>query len=353
MWAGRAGDGDVLTQAVKELRRVFGDDLATPRFIETVPRLGYRLLASVEWDDSLQLATIAESDAAEAAPAPPAQAAETARGAARIGYWLVVAFAGLALMALTASLLRLWRGDGTAAAAVTGAPLMLTAEPGAESTPRLSPDGSRLAYVALDPDSGRQRVQVRGVNASTTLLPSEGAGEESWPVWSADGAQLAFVRHEGRRCSIVTVDALGGVERLRGDCAPGMFESFDWSPDGRSFAITSFDGPGTAHLALRAVEGGQAQPFDYAFDTAEHDLAPHYSPDGRHIAFRRGLSPYCDLYLVAATGGEVRRLTHLAAMIRGLTGCPTAAAWYSRRIMQAVRRSTASILPTAASAPLA
>ena len=43
VWAGRAGDGDVLTQAVKELRRVFGDDLSAPRFIETVPRLGYRL----------------------------------------------------------------------------------------------------------------------------------------------------------------------------------------------------------------------------------------------------------------------------------------------------------------------
>ncbi len=318
VWAGRAGDGDVLTQAVKELRRVFGDDLTTPRFIETVPRLGYRLLAGVEWDDSLLLAASAESDAPEETPP---QAAAAPRRTPRTRYWLIAACAALALVALLATA-RLRRGDDMATAAVTGAPLMLTAEPGAESTPRLTPDGSRLAYVALDPDSGRQRVQVRGVNASTTLLPSEGIGEESWPVWSADGAQLAFVRHEGRHCSIVTVDALGGVERVRGRCAPGMFESFDWSPDGRSFAVASFDGPGTARLALRAVEGGEAQPFDYAFDTAEHDLAPHYSPDGSRIAFRRGLSPYCDLYVVAATGGEVRRLTHLAALIRGFDWLP-------------------------------
>lgn len=321
VWAGRAGDGDVLTQAVKELRRVFGDDLTTPRFIETVPRLGYRLLANVEWDDSLLLAATAGRDAPEVTSAPPTQAADATSRATRTGYWLVAACAALALVALVA-VAHLWRGDGTASAAVTGAPLLLTAEPGAESTPRLTPDGSRLAYVALDPDSGRQRVQVRGVNASTTLLPSEGTGEESWPVWSADGAQLAFVRHEGRSCSIVTVDALGGIERVRGRCAPGMFESFDWSPDGRSFAIASFDGPGTARLALRAVEGGEAQPFDYDHDTAEHDLAPHYSPDGSRIAFRRGLSPYCDLYVVAATGGEVRRLTHLAALIRGFDWLP-------------------------------
>jgi len=326
VWAGRAGDGDVLTQAVKELRRIFGDDIATPRFIETVPRLGYRLLAGVEWEDSLLLATHVDSDAQEVVPTH-AESSKThaPQRASRTGYrrfaWPVLICTAALLVALLAAAY-LWRRGDAAMTAVSSAPLMLTAEPGAESTPRLTPDGSRLAYVALDPDSGRQRVQVRGVNASTTLLPSSGIGEESWPVWSADGAQLAFVRHEGQHCSIVTVDALGGAERVRGQCATGMFESFDWSPDGRSFAIASFDGPGTARLALRAVEGGEAQPFDYAFDTAEHDLAPHYSPDGSRIAFRRGLSPYCDLYVVAASGGEVRRLTHLAAMIRGFDWLP-------------------------------
>ena len=38
----------VLTRAVAELRRALGDNAHDPRFIETIPRRGYRLIASVD-----------------------------------------------------------------------------------------------------------------------------------------------------------------------------------------------------------------------------------------------------------------------------------------------------------------
>ena len=38
----------VLTRAVAELRRALGDDAHHPRFIEAIPRRGYRLIAEVE-----------------------------------------------------------------------------------------------------------------------------------------------------------------------------------------------------------------------------------------------------------------------------------------------------------------
>src|SRR5690349_15579836 len=47
VWKGRCPTPDVLTQAVKELRRAFDDDQRTPRYIETIPKVGYRLLARV------------------------------------------------------------------------------------------------------------------------------------------------------------------------------------------------------------------------------------------------------------------------------------------------------------------
>lgn len=316
VWCGRAGDGDVLTQAVKELRRVFGDDPALPHVIETVPRLGYRLLAPVEWQEPQP----ASNELLITEPAPE-NVPTTAPLPARLPRWAGAAMLLLGAVALLAVLLLLHEWQGRAAVAnaalLAPAPLLLTADPGAESTPRLSPDGARLVYVARDAVSGRQRVHLRGVNASSTFFPTTGQGEESWPVWSADGALLAFERNHDGRCELLTVDALGGVERERGPCDKGMFESFDWSPDGRVFAIASFAGPGTARLVLRAVEGGEPQRFDYDHDAAQHDLAPHYSPDGRFIAFRRGLSPYSDLYVVAAEGGRVRRLTQLSAQIRG------------------------------------
>lgn len=46
-WKGRFVGDDVLPVAVRTLRRALGDDARSPRFIETIPREGYRLIAPV------------------------------------------------------------------------------------------------------------------------------------------------------------------------------------------------------------------------------------------------------------------------------------------------------------------
>jgi TolB-like protein/DNA-binding winged helix-turn-helix (wHTH) protein len=48
VWPGTFVSDDVLTRSVSELRRVFEDDPRSPRFIETIPKRGYRLVAPVE-----------------------------------------------------------------------------------------------------------------------------------------------------------------------------------------------------------------------------------------------------------------------------------------------------------------
>jgi TolB-like protein/DNA-binding winged helix-turn-helix (wHTH) protein len=47
VWAGVAVSQDSVYQAVTSLRRLLGDDPRQPRYIETVPRLGYRMVATV------------------------------------------------------------------------------------------------------------------------------------------------------------------------------------------------------------------------------------------------------------------------------------------------------------------
>ena len=47
VWPGQAVSEDVLPVAVRTLRRALGDDAKAPRFIETIPRVGYRLIAPV------------------------------------------------------------------------------------------------------------------------------------------------------------------------------------------------------------------------------------------------------------------------------------------------------------------
>ena len=73
VWRGVPVTDEALTQCVKTLRRQLGDDAARPRFIETVPKHGYRFIAPVEAADPEPAASVAEAaPAAEAArPAPP------------------------------------------------------------------------------------------------------------------------------------------------------------------------------------------------------------------------------------------------------------------------------------------
>lgn len=48
VWRGVPVTDEALTQCIKTLRRQLGDDAARPRFIETVPKHGYRFIAAVE-----------------------------------------------------------------------------------------------------------------------------------------------------------------------------------------------------------------------------------------------------------------------------------------------------------------
>lgn len=83
VWAGIAVSSDSVYQAITALRRQLGDDPRKPAYIETVPRLGYRMIAAVgAWTDSPD------------ASAPPEHSPDTAGGEqkshrAAISFWSI------------------------------------------------------------------------------------------------------------------------------------------------------------------------------------------------------------------------------------------------------------------------
>ena len=70
IWRGVPVTDEALTQCIRTLRRQLGDDAARPRFIETVPKHGYRFIAPVELieDEAARVAAGLPRPAAEAAP---------------------------------------------------------------------------------------------------------------------------------------------------------------------------------------------------------------------------------------------------------------------------------------------
>jgi len=111
--------------AIKKLRQALGDSADNPRFIETLPRKGYRFIAPV---NGLGAATPA------AAPAP-----------ARRPFLL---WAAAALSVIVAAAAAAWVLSNRVRTPETEpVPVPLTSYPGYELGPSLSPDGSQVAFA--------------------------------------------------------------------------------------------------------------------------------------------------------------------------------------------------------------
>ena len=106
-WGDVAVSSDSVYQAMTSLRRQLGDDAKQPRYIETVPRLGYRLVAKVRRLPNFQEPQPpTQNPAHEISPAP---------GASRIRAGLAVAIAA-ALCAALAILSLLHSGNSSVSA---------------------------------------------------------------------------------------------------------------------------------------------------------------------------------------------------------------------------------------------
>ena len=66
VWRGIPVTDEALTQCIKTLRRQLGDEASSPRFIETVPKHGYRFIAPVERVDGGVAPSVARKPDAEA-----------------------------------------------------------------------------------------------------------------------------------------------------------------------------------------------------------------------------------------------------------------------------------------------
>jgi Tol biopolymer transport system component/DNA-binding winged helix-turn-helix (wHTH) protein len=317
VWRGTCPTPDVLTQAIADLRRCLGDDPHAPHYIETLPRLGYRLLVVTRFVDELPLPASPDvHDKAIRRTVVRARRSRARSAALLVGACLPL-LAAIAFFALQA------RHSGVAPIVSrwqVSERRMLTTDPGPENFPSVSPDGSRIAYSIGDPAAHKQRIVQRSMQPSRTVrLTSAESGAELYPVWSPDSASVAFMRFSGDACAIIVVPALGGAERRAGDCYGGLVIPFSWAPDGAHLLTTTPSGSGTADMAIVRIplDGGAYQRLAYQHDATDTDLDARASPDGAWIAFRRGANPYSDLFVTSAAGGSVRQLTHVASRIRG------------------------------------
>jgi Tol biopolymer transport system component len=170
----------------------------------------------------------------------------------------------------------------------------------------VSHDGSRIAYSTMTLTSNLRGVDPRATGgASPRALTSE-TGRNSRPVWSHDGAKLAFERwRSGSNPDIWSSDPDGSnAMPLTSD--PGVDTVPNWTPDAGAIVFRS-DRTGQPTIWQHAI----ATRHDSLLLDVRQDLDwARLSPDGREIVFnsRRG-GGTTNLWRVPTAGGEPHQLT--------------------------------------------
>jgi Tol biopolymer transport system component/DNA-binding winged helix-turn-helix (wHTH) protein len=312
-----------LTRVISELRTLFGDDARNPRYIETIRKGGYRLIAEVVREDGSRSpavpggARVTRGETDGAGPAP-------ARAVSR-SYRLLTGV--LALVSAGAVVAFLWprlRAPDEVRLPPQLAGVPFTTFPGPEIAPAISADGTRVAFAWNGgPGVDNYDIYVKQRNTETPLRLTDDPAPESFPTWSPDGTSIAFARGEGGPAAIYQVPAIGGDENKIAALASWPL-GLDWSPDGEWIACSVMEARGAPDRVLLVSTRGEGSRFlTSPPEETVGDRYPVFSPDGGLIAFIRGdRLAFQDIFLVPAAGGEVRRLTRGHQRVNGLDWTP-------------------------------
>jgi DNA-binding winged helix-turn-helix (wHTH) protein len=248
-----------LNTAVNKLRDVLGDSAVSPRFVETVPRRGYRFLAPVaaRAEASAEVVSLTNSNAV------PDHRLRWQRNG-------LVAALGLAFAFILFAQLR--QPDPPP---VPVRRFAFTPQEPADS-PVISPDGRHIAYVTGVGKEAKLWVQDLDQDRPRVIPGAEGSRR---PFWSRDSTTIGFFADEElRRVSIA-----GGEPQTICRLPANSWVSGTWSPDGESIIFGDtpnlYEVPargGTPKVLIAVEPGGEI----------EHVEEPQLLPENNG---RRGL----------------------------------------------------------------
>jgi Tol biopolymer transport system component/DNA-binding winged helix-turn-helix (wHTH) protein len=266
VWGGAIVEENNLARQISSLRKALGETPGRHDYIVTVPGIGYRFVAPV---------------ARLEAPEPPVVAPR---------FWVRprIDLAAAVILAAAAGAALVWTlvpaGSLTLAAPVQRSIRQFTFWGGLQQDPVWSPDGARIAFAS--DREGHLDIWVQGTGDAHPARVTSWPSREWQPDWSPDGRSLVF-RADRDGGGLFVVSADGGEPRRVSDFG----DHPQWSPTGewilfsnanvrtgaRKLYVVSPDGGTPQEIRADVIEPLIASTWLMSVETAWH-------PDGRRIS---------------------------------------------------------------------
>jgi len=243
VWPDSFVEEGTLNRGVSVLRKALGESPSEQKYIETVPKRGYRFVAPVResFHDGSQSsvephrrsmgdieATHTDLQSLPITSMPPAARAGISKRAAGI------AGALLTVGALSYALLGPSEPERNAPPTLAPAHRQVTFT-GKQGAPTLSPDGKRVAYVSDETPEKKLMVQELAGGQPLAVFSAPEVGHLRW---SPDGSELIVWARGSGKDGLYIMPQLGGTpRRVVGDRYIAC-----WSPDGSTIAVPSYLG---------------------------------------------------------------------------------------------------------------
>jgi DNA-binding winged helix-turn-helix (wHTH) protein/Tol biopolymer transport system component len=256
------GDFDhLVNKAVNKIREVLGDSADSPRFVETLPRRGYRFLATVE-----------SIDPREPRPSAPQSGTTTPANRRRRRETLAWTCAGTAFL-VAAGLAITHSHEKPAELNPVQFQIPLPPRMAPEWMPMLSPDGRQIVWRGIV--EGKARLWRRSMEAPA-ISSLAGTDDAIWPFWSPDSRFIGFFAGG----KLKKLELSTGTIRDLCEVANGALGT--WNADG-VIVFGKFERP---LLRISAVGGKPAVVREIDLRSGEMCAAfPSFLPDGRHYTY--------------------------------------------------------------------
>ena len=179
---------------------------------------------------------------------------------------------------------------------------------GTNLSPAWSPDGTKLAFSSSR--SGHSEIYSADASGGNLKRLTSSRGPDVSPVWNRKtGAQISWVSGRTGLPEIYTMEGDGtNVQQLTDQ---GYAVSPSWSPNGQFlvFAWMRHYGPGAPGAQdLYIMDVASKQWVQLTHDGGRNDF-PSWAPDGRHIVFESSRSGSEEIWSMLADGTNQKRLT--------------------------------------------